>query len=312
MTSGLKMSPIDLTKQLYGNNVSTKRNSMTKLSPFKSKIMKHSHSKMEISTNYSRRQNQTSSKLNKSSNNLHSHTVGPNSIPPAFDDKNTEPEIADETSIVIANKNFMDEYYASNGYFCFSANRKELRAKDAMYDRLQTFVDERLLQVATQISVKQRKEEEHEENIDKLTELKNDIDDLIHENERIMQVKAHADAHNQKLTEETDALLAKVRGYRSKLNETKFAWGEKAQDLYATLEDAKESYNQTEAEYQMNKQDIRVEMHEDATLIKTLETSLAEADEICASLAEKARFSNKLETERQKMIRDRALLLNDL
>jgi len=83
-------------------------------------------------------------------------------------------EIANETSINLG-KNFMDEYYASNGYFSFSCNREEMRGKDVFYDRLQTFVDERLLEITSQISVKQRAEDKKIASIDKLAGLKEDI-----------------------------------------------------------------------------------------------------------------------------------------
>lgn len=83
-------------------------------------------------------------------------------------------EIANETSINLG-KNFMDEYYASNGYFSFSCTREEMRGKDVFYDRLQTFVDERLLEITSQISVKQRAEDKKMANIDKLAGLKEDI-----------------------------------------------------------------------------------------------------------------------------------------
>lgn len=187
-----------------------------------------------------------------------------------------------------------------------------MRAKDGMYDRLQTFVDERLLEVAGKISEKQRKEEEHEDNMDKLTDLKGQIEELIEENQHILTVKAQAEVYNDKLTQETDGLMAQVRGYRNKIQEMKMLWGQESNELYEELNYAKDSYNQTECEYQMHKQEIRIEMHEDATLIKTLEDSLSEADVISATLTDKARFSNKLETERQRMIQDRALLLKDL
>ena len=53
-------------------------------------------------------------------------------------------------------------------------------------------------------------------------------------------------------------------------------------------------------------------MHDDKTLIKELEDSLIEGDMILASLQHKAKFSNKLEKERQRMIEDRSKLLKDL
>ena len=65
-------------------------------------------------------------------------------------------------------------------------------------------------------------------------------------------------------------------------------------------------------DYQNNINTIRVETHDDNSLIKELEDSIVEADFVFSSLSDKARFSKKLESERSKMIQDRALLLNDL
>lgn len=89
-------------------------------------------------------------------------------------------------------------------------------------------------------------------------------------------------------------------------------WAKESSRLYEVLNNATESYNQTELEYQMNKQDIRVEMHDDKTLIKELEDSLIEGDVILASLQHKAKFSKKLEEERRRMLEDRSKLLKDL
>lgn len=83
-------------------------------------------------------------------------------------------DVADEKTIN-SSKCFMDEYYASNGYFSFSVNRKELREKDNYQDKLRTFVDEKLLDVAGQISVKQRAEELKMDNITKLENLDDKI-----------------------------------------------------------------------------------------------------------------------------------------
>ena len=57
---------------------------------------------------------------------------------------------------------------------------------------------------------------------------------------------------------------------------------------------------------------IRIEMHEDKALIANLENSIVEADIILQSLNDKAKFSEKLEKERHKMIKDRSVLLKDL
>lgn len=85
-----------------------------------------------------------------------------------------EPEIADETGINLS-KNFLDDYYASNGYFTYSNNRKEVREKDHYQDRLQTFVDEKLLEVASQISVKKKQEQLKKDNLSALEDLRCNI-----------------------------------------------------------------------------------------------------------------------------------------
>lgn len=145
------------------------------------KKLKNSVSKVELSTNYTKGP-KTARNLNKSSNIDHSKILARESISRLYSPgkslpisyKESEHEIADETSPNIQ-AGFMDEYYASNGYFSFSQNRKEMRAKDAHYDRLQTFIDERLLEIASQISVKQRLEEQKEDGIVKLEVLKDNI-----------------------------------------------------------------------------------------------------------------------------------------
>lgn len=85
--------------------------------------------------------------------------------------------MADESGINHS-KNFMDDYYASNGYFSYSNNRKEVREKDNYQDRLQTFVDEKLLHVAGQISVKKTQEQAKKDNLEKIEELRCDLGKL--------------------------------------------------------------------------------------------------------------------------------------
>lgn len=51
-------------------------------------------------------------------------------------------------------KGFLDNYYASNGYFAFSATRKDMSNKDVIHDKLQTFLDEKLLDITTLLSSK--------------------------------------------------------------------------------------------------------------------------------------------------------------
>lgn len=176
------------SKTPYSEANNRKRYSIDKISPFmSSKLMKNSASKGDLSTNYSKNVMKTSRIMNKTNDiiqtkNLARETMhnmnSPNKSlitlsPRRFRDT-TVNDIADETAVNF-NRCFMDEYYASNGYFSFSANREQMRGKDSLYDKLQTFVDERLLEVASQISVKKRSEELKEKNIDKLATLKDDI-----------------------------------------------------------------------------------------------------------------------------------------
>lgn len=84
------------------------------------------------------------------------------------------PEVASEVAINTS-KNYMDDYYASNGYFSYSQNRAQMRNKDNYQDRLKTFVDEKLLEVAGQISVKKREEDKKNANIDRLQDLRGQI-----------------------------------------------------------------------------------------------------------------------------------------
>jgi hypothetical protein len=173
------------------SEMNNKRYSVDKGSPFKSSKMMKSMSREDLSTNYSKNVIMTArrvDKTNKASDYIGqakslargspSHMNSPNksmiTISPRKFRDITLNEIADETSVNF-NKCFMDEYYASNGYFSFSANREQMRGKDTLYDKLQTFVDARLLEIATSISVKKRAEELKYNQIDKLTICKDDI-----------------------------------------------------------------------------------------------------------------------------------------
>lgn len=167
----------------------SKRYSQDKFSPVKSaKFLKHSVSKGELSTNYSkihllsaktpvnahRNIGYSKTLARESINNLNSPKRSVVTLSVNKFKENSLQDVADEVTINTS-KCFMDEYYASNGYFSFSVNREELREKDNYQDRLKTFVDEKLLEIAGKISVKQRGEEEKLKNIDKLENLRNQI-----------------------------------------------------------------------------------------------------------------------------------------
>lgn len=83
-------------------------------------------------------------------------------------------DIASETGASLF-KGFMDGYYASNGYFSFSVSKKEMSLKDGVYNKLQTFVDERLLEVASRIATKKKMEDERDAKLAKLDNIKTEI-----------------------------------------------------------------------------------------------------------------------------------------
>lgn len=117
---------------------------------------------------------------------------------------------------------------------------------------------------------------------------------------------------NRKLQQETDYLQQAIDDIRNKHIHTNEELGRELGDLYGNLGKATDAYNETENDYQSFKQEMRVEIHDDKTLINDLEESLVEADMILGSLRDKAKFSSKLEKERQRMLKDRSVLLRDL
>ncbi|CAI2363094.1 unnamed protein product [Moneuplotes crassus] len=220
-------------------------------------------------------------------------------------------EIADETGINFS-KNFMDDYYASNGYFTYSNNRKEVREKDHYQDRLQTFVDEKLLEVASQISVKKKQEQLKKDNLSTLEDLRCNIEYLHVERENMLNAHKQQDKNLAIQTHQVEDLMKKVNEIKKAHARIENTWKLEAKSLYKNLQDSTDSYNKAEEEYQQNRQNIRMEMHDDNNLIHELKTSLEEGDTILASLKDKAKYSNIMEQERSRMINDRALLLKDL
>lgn len=138
------------------------------------------------------------------------------------------------------------------------------------------------------------------------------LDNLITETETIATVRAQEDDRFQAQSQEVEALLKHIQSVRESHSHLKSAWKDESKDLYSDLKDSTDSYNLTEQEYQAHRQEIRMEMHDDSNLINDLENSLKEGNNILGSLKDKAKFSNKLEAERSRMITDRALLLKDL
>lgn len=127
-----------------------------------------------------------------------------------------------------------------------------------------------------------------------------------------MSTKAKEEDLHRKQEQQTDFLLQQVKDVRKNHKKLKQAWKTTSNSLYKKLKISTDSYNRNEHEYQLNRQEIRMETHDDSTLIKDLESSIAEAETIEASLLDKVRFSRKLESERRRMIQDRVLLLKDL
>ncbi|CAI2362764.1 unnamed protein product [Moneuplotes crassus] len=211
-----------------------------------------------------------------------------------------------------SNKTFMDDYYASNGYFSYSNNLKEVREKDNYQDRLQTFIDEKLLEVASQISVKKELEQEKSNNIDKLHDLRDNINYLHSEGNHILSAKTREEAALTAKAKEVESLQKQLDQVRNSYARVQKAWKMESKFLYKHLQDSTDSYNKAENDYQVNRQDIRMEMHDDKNLIHQLQTSIEEGDNIFASLKDKAKYSKTLERERNMMMTDRALLLKDL
>ena len=124
-----------------------------------------------------------------------------------------------------------------------------MREKDNLYDRLQTFVDERLLEVAGQISVKQEKEEKKTDNIEYLANLRADIgmqkiisliklyiiDNLNRDNYDMQQLKAEEEDKNRKYTQQTNFLLQQIRETRDKQAKLRKSWKVESAHLYKNL-----------------------------------------------------------------------------
>jgi hypothetical protein len=125
-------------------------------------------------------------------------------------------------------------------------------------------------------------------------------------------MKAKEEHRYIQLSQQNQLFMDNINDIRSKHKKVDIAWRAESNSLYQELKRTTDIYSNTENEFQLNKQEIRIEIHDDMNLIKDLEDSWAEADVISASLADKAKFSSKLETERQRMIQDRAKLLDDL
>jgi len=272
-----------LTNQRGKNSVSyamledatDKRKSLDKRSSVKpSRLIKHSASRGDLSTEYSRKMVNTSRALNKGNTTIEMsksmaresihHMNSPNKSAISFSKLGRESidnEI--EGMAINFNRGFMDQYYASNGYFAFSQTNKDMRAKDAIYDKLKTFVDERLLEVASQISVKHSAEEKKQKNIEKLTNLKENIELLIDENESILEIRQHEIDIHRKISQENASVQHQLDELRSRIRKYRKESQTDLNHLNSNMEMSKNSYRQSDQEFLENKQEIRCEMHDD-------------------------------------------------
>jgi conjugal transfer/entry exclusion protein len=74
--------------------------------------------------------------------------------------------------------------------------------------------------------------------------------------------------------------MDRINDIRSKHKQIKDAWKVESREIYGELESATDDYNEIESEFQANKNEIRIEMHDDMNIIKDLEESIGEADVI--------------------------------
>jgi len=135
--------------------------------------------------------------------------------------------------------------------------------KDAIYDKLKTFVDERLLEVASQISVKHSAEEKKQKNIEKLTNLKENIELLIDENESILEIRQHEIDIHRKISQENASVQHQLDELRSRIRKYRKESQTDLNHLNSNMEMSKNSYRQSDQEFLENKQEIRFEMHDD-------------------------------------------------
>lgn len=64
-----------------------------------------------------------------------------------------------------------------------------------------------------------------------------------------------------------------INDIRSKHKKVDIAWRAESNSLYQELKRTTDIYSNTENEFQLNKQEIRIEIHDDMNLIKDLEDS---------------------------------------
>jgi uncharacterized protein YukE len=106
------------------------------------------------------------------------------------------------------------------------------------------------------------------------------LDECIGENENLLDLKAKQEQKFTQLSQQNQILMDKINDIRSKHRQIEGAWKGESKALYGELQNATEDYNEIENEFQLNKNEIRIEMHDDMNIIKDLEESIGEADVI--------------------------------
>lgn len=96
---------------------------------------------------------------------------------------------------------------------------------------------------------------------------------MIEENENLLEMKAQQEHRYIQISQENQFILDNINDIRSKHRQIDIAWRAESNSLSEELKRATDSYSKTENEFQLNKQEIRIEMHDDMNLIKDLEDS---------------------------------------
>lgn len=86
-------------------------------------------------------------------------------------------------------------------------------------------------------------------------------------------MKAQQEHRYIQISQENQFILDNINDIRSKHRQIDIAWRAESNSLSEELKRATDSYSKTENEFQLNKQEIRIEMHDDMNLIKDLEDS---------------------------------------
>jgi hypothetical protein len=104
------------------------------------------------------------------------------------------------------------------------------------------------------------------------------LDECVGENENLLVLKAKQEQIFSELSQQNEKLMDKIDDIRSKHRKIENVSKEETKALYEELQNATDDYNEIESEFQLNKNEIRIEMHDDINIIKDLEESIGEAD----------------------------------